>query len=205
MVYVSVDWDSIVGSLYRSKGSLATKVDSFRHTLLEASNYKTADCYILHESGTYLRPIDFNGEQTVIGYAELRRPDNRPPCWEIELHSQPRPFPASDIYDRYVVIMTTTPTGVENGAVLLGYHANQNLPAEQKITSCSASFLRHQIGALIDEHQNETEKNQKTAQSAAYFSASMDVTLDSYIIYDEQDRVSQTVSVAPSFIETSPL
>ncbi|MBO6825039.1 MAG: PAS domain S-box protein [Sneathiella sp.] len=97
--------------------------------------------------------------------------------------------------------MTTTPTGVENGAVLLGYHANQNLPAEQKITSCSASFLRHQIGALIDEHQNETEKNQKTAQSAAYFSASMDVTLDSYIIYDEQDRV---VAFSPNHLEFYP-
>ncbi len=201
MAYAEVDWDSIVGSLYRSKGSLATKFDSFKHTLIDKLNYKTAACYILHESGTYLRPINFKGEQTVIGCSELRRPDNNPAFWEVELRSPTRSFPSSDVCDRYVVIMTTASTGSENGAILLGYHANQNLSNEQQITSCSANFVRYQFGALIEKHENDNRQDREQKEAADYFSASMDATLDSYIIYDEQDRV---VAFSPNHLEFYP-
>jgi len=141
MAFAEVNWNSIVSSLYTSKGSLPTKFDIFKQTLLDDLQYKTARCYIIHESGTYFRPVEFKNDRTVIGWSELRRPEHCPNFWEIELEHPVRSFPDFDICDRYIAIVTIAPTGNENGIVLIGYDASQNQQLEQQITSCSASFI----------------------------------------------------------------
>ncbi|MBE7636372.1 PAS domain S-box protein [Sneathiella sp. P13V-1] len=201
MTVHSMDWDAVIGSLVWSKGSLATKFQNFKDILIQELKITAAELYVRHESGTYFRPVHFQQHLSMIGLRLLARPDQDPIAWYFTPTKEKHIFPEADVSEDYLALVTQSPSGQENGLILIGHKSGMAKSLLDQISGCFAELLRKSFGRLIDSENTAQKNNIQHSETDKYLTASMEATNDSFIIYDDKDRV---VAYSPQQLEYYP-